>query len=136
MSGFTRLGQSWDDFPTRDIPAAVDSWTPLPSDPGHTCPKNSIERAVISRLGEHYKPFLNEVANWVVTPGGNIVVLGYPDLIELPKYWPELDQRLGLCLGIGTGDAMLLRGWAGDLNATIGQAVSASTRSPPLRGTT
>jgi hypothetical protein len=124
------LGQSWDDFlqlGTYQLPSTPG---PLPSDPGHTCPKNSIERAVISRLGEHYKPFLNEVANWVVTPGGNIVVLGYPDLIELPKYWPELDQKLGLCLGIGTGDATLLRGWAGDLNATIGQAVSGFDAEP------
>lgn len=54
-------------------------------------------------------------------PGGNIVVLGYPELIELPKFWPFVLKHAGVCEGIGTGDATQLRGDAGDLNATLSQ---------------
>lgn len=104
---------------------------PLPSDPGHTCPAASIIRSRIQALGRTYRNFLTQVANEVVAPGGNIVVLGYPELIELPEYWALWEQKLGACWGIGTGDATELRGLGGDLNATIGAAVSAVNAQAP-----
>jgi hypothetical protein len=110
---------------------------PLPSDPGHTCPSASIIEKRISALGGSattpgsYRYFLNQVANTAVNPGGNIVVLGYPELIELPKFWAEWEQLLGTCWGMSKGDANELRGIAGDLNATIGQAVADVNKTPP-----
>ena len=104
---------------------------PLPSDPGHTCPAASTIRNRIQALAGTYRAFLTEVADEVVVPGGNIVVLGYPELVELPKYWALWEQKLGACWGIGTGDATELRGLAGDLNATIGSAVSTVNAQAP-----
>jgi len=57
-------------------------------------------------------------------------VLGYPDLVELPKFWATWEQHVGSCWGIGTGDATELRGLAGDLNATIGAAIKAFDAEP------
>ena len=104
---------------------------PLPSDPGHTCPAASIIRNRIQALGRTYRTFLTQVADQVVVPSGNIVVLGYPELVELPEYWALWEQKIGACWGIGTGDATELRGLAGDLNATIGAAVSAVNAQAP-----
>lgn len=103
-----------------------------PSDPGlHRCPANSIVRSLIARnVGAPYPEFLNAVAKRAVVTGGNIVVLGYPDLIEDPKFWPTLDRDLHICMGIQSNDAQLIRGWAGDLNATIGSAVSTFDAEP------
>ena len=103
---------------------------PLPSDSGHTCPKDSIERSRISGLGSAYPGFLTQVATTATAPGGNIVLLGYPDEFELPKFWSGRNQELGSCFGVGTGDATLLRGWAGDLNATLGEAVKTFNAEP------
>lgn len=105
---------------------------PLPSDPGHSCPAASIIRRRIATFGSQsqYPSFLNKVADQVVQPGGNIVVLGYPDLVELPKFWATWEQHVGSCWGIGTGDATELRGLAGDLNATIGAAIKAFDAEP------
>ncbi len=103
---------------------------PLPSDPGHTCPADSIVRGRITALATTYPAFLTQVAGQAVATGGNIVVVGYPDLVELPQFWSPLERHLGECNGIGTGDATLLRGWAGDLNATIGNAVQTFNTQP------
>ena len=66
-----------------------------------------------------------------MVPGGNVVVLGYPELVELPKFWRWWEQRIGSCWGVGTADATELRGLAGDLDATIGAAVAAVDRQAP-----
>jgi len=103
-----------------------------PTDPGHNCPKDSIVRSIIAdKVGARYPGFLDEVANKAMIEGGNIVVLGYPDLIEDPQFWPGLDKFLGMCMGILAHDTQLIRAWAGDLNATIGQAVSTFDSQPP-----
>ncbi len=104
---------------------------PLPSDPGHTSPANSIMRQRIKALGAAYRKFLTEVADKVVARGGNIVVLGYPQFVELPKYWNWWEKQIGGCWGIGIGDATEIRGLAGDLNATIAQAVTAINAQTP-----
>ena len=51
-------------------------------------------------------------------PGGNVLVMGYPDIFAQTSIstWP-------ICNGIWWEDANRIRGWAADLNATIGQAV-------------
>ena len=58
-------------------------------------------------------------------------LLGYPELVELPKFWPTWVQLIGACWGIGTGDATELRGLGGDLNATIAQAVTDVIKTAP-----
>ena len=96
------------------------------SDPGHTCPADSWIRGQIAQeLTTKYQQFLRSVAEQAVVPGGNIVVLGYPELIELPKFWPFVLRHAGVCEGIGTGDATQLRGDAGALNATLSEDVQA-----------
>ncbi len=83
------------------------------------CPPDADVRAAIDAVGQYYHVFLRQVASEVVTPGGNVVVVGYPALIEEPTRWRGRDH----CSGIRRDDAALIRGWAGHLNATIGQAV-------------
>jgi hypothetical protein len=102
----------------------------VPSDPGHSCPANSIVRARIAALGSHYGAFLEAVVSHAVKPGGNILVLGYPDLIEPPTTWSGVAAALGSCDGISRVDADLLRGWADDLNATVANAVSTFDSQP------
>jgi len=102
--------------------AALQAWK---DDPFAHCPSNSALRAQIAQLATPYKAFLEEVAREAVTPGGNIVVLGYPDLVEEPKLWSAIDKDIGFCQGIRPADADELRGLAGDLNATIAETVTA-----------
>jgi hypothetical protein len=104
---------------------------PLASDGGHTCPAASTIERRIAALASTYGAFLTSVAYQVMAPGGNILVLGYPELIELPKFWAVWEQKIGACWGIGTTDATELRGLAGDLNATIGQTVADINKVAP-----
>jgi hypothetical protein len=92
-------------------------------DPFVHCPSNTALRKTIANEASHYRRFLEHVASRVVTPGGNVVVLGYPELVELPKLWLPVDRYVGLCQGIRPSDANELRGIAADLNATIAEAV-------------
>lgn len=93
----------------------------LPTDPGHNCPKDSLLRArIASKLEAPYRQFLTKVANDSVTAGGHIVVLSYPEVVELPDFWPTAKRSCSL---IGRADANELRGLGGDLNATIGYDV-------------
>jgi alpha-tubulin suppressor-like RCC1 family protein len=104
----------------------------FPSDPGHSCPSDTDVRDLIAlKLEKQYQTFLTKVANEVVVHGGNIVVLGYPEIIDLPKFWPSLYQHLGLCDGIGTADATQIRGDAGDVNASIGHDVDVVNAEHP-----
>lgn len=116
-----------------DLTVGIVDNAPAPSDPGHTCPAAGPIRQSISALGSSFSGtggFLASVANQVVTPGGNIVVVGYPELIELPMYWPTWEQLIGDCWGIGTGDATEIRGLAGALNAALGSAVTSFDALP------
>ena len=91
---------------------------------GHNCPSDKwVRDQIASQLGSKYRKFLTQVANRIVSPGGNIVVLGYPELVDLPKFWPLVDKLLGTCQLLAPEDAVQLRGEAGDLNATIGEDV-------------
>lgn len=103
-----------------------------PPDPDHSCPNDSFVRNLIkTKLGSVYRSFLTQVADKVVAKGGNIVVLGYPELVDLPKFWPSASQHIGKCQGLRTSDATQLRGDAGALNATIGADVAEVNRQHP-----
>jgi hypothetical protein len=104
-----------------------------------TCPSDAAVRADIAdnlagRTRGGYQGFLNQIAGQYVVWGGNILVLGYPALIEEESRWDDVDKGFGLCNGLSPQTAYLMRGWAGLLNQEIGEAVvqfnteSATTR--------
>ena len=101
----------------------------LPTDPGHNCPRDALVRArIASALESPYRAFLARVADDAVVPGGNIVVLGYPEIVELPSFWPAGTISCSL---IGVADANEIRGLAGDFNATIGYDVQVINAAHP-----
>lgn len=96
------------------------------------CPSDKDVRAKISAIAttgltvkgvrtQSYPTFLDEVAKQVVTSGGNLVVMGYPELVEDVGLW---SPGRTTCAGMSAGEVQRVRGWAGDLNATIGAAVA------------
>lgn len=96
------------------------------------CPPDSFVRGIIAeQIGNQYPNFLRRVATDVVSPGGNVVVVGYPALVEEPDRWTGVAQAIDLCNGIQRADAHLMRGWAGLLNAEIGSAVAAVNAERP-----
>ena len=91
------------------------------------CPPDSSVRSQIKSFASTERTFLTRVAKKAVVNGGNVVVLGYPEIFELPKFWAK-----GTCDGrISRQKAALIRGWAGDLNATIAEAVDAVNSAHP-----
>jgi hypothetical protein len=68
-----------------------------------------------------YPTFLQHVAKAAVSKGGNVVVMGYPEVVEDPTVSKTFG---GGCEGFTEGETNEMRGWAGDLNATIGAAVT------------
>ncbi|WP_433532724.1 GDSL-type esterase/lipase family protein [Micromonospora sp. CA-263727] len=112
------------------LAAELVAWEP--SDPGHLCPRDAdLRKRIDDKIGSRYQGFLTRIANDVVNRGGNIVVLGYPALVEEPDRWTGLAQTVDQCFGIGRADALQIRGLAGHLNATIGHAVSqVNSRAP------
>jgi hypothetical protein len=102
------------------------------------CPSDASVRTLISTMatygvaidGTHtapYHTFLQNVANMAVVHGGNIVVMGYPELVEDVGLW---SAGRTTCAGMSAGEVQRLRGWAGDLNATIGSAVDTVNALP------
>ena len=96
------------------------------------CPSDASVRAKITALADNgvtikgvktqpYHTFLDNVAKTAVAKGGNIVVMGYPEIVEDVGLW---SAGRTTCAGMSAGEDQRLRGWAGDLNATIGSAVS------------
>jgi len=96
------------------------------------CPSDQAVREKIKLLGStgvykgslhipSYPTFLRHVANSAVVKGGNIVVMGYPELFEDPSLW---NSGRTSCAGMSAAQIQILRGWAGDLNATIGEAAT------------
>ncbi len=103
------------------------------------CPSDQDVRQKIQQLGTtgidqgdihipSYPQFLTQVARSVVTKGGNILVMGYPELVEDPTLWPAGKTS---CAGFSVSQADSMRGWAGDLNATIGYAVAQENAMAP-----
>lgn len=101
----------------------------LPTDPGHNCPQDALLRArIASKLETPYRALLTRIATDAVSAGGNILVLGYPEVVELPDLWPPGTSSCSL---IGRADANELRGLGGDLNATIGYSVQQVNAAHP-----
>jgi hypothetical protein len=103
------------------------------------CPSDADERAKIALLGTTgaydkgvhippYATFLRHVANASVVHGGNIAVVGYPEIVEDASRW---SPGRTTCGGMSSGEVQRVRGWAGDLNSTIGSAVSKVDALPP-----
>jgi hypothetical protein len=100
----------------------------LPSDPGHRCPSTALLASRISTLSGTLRTFLSAVATVAVTHGGNIVVLGYPDLVEDPGRWAAPSAS---CTGLRAADATELRALAGDLDQALSGAAGAVDRQAP-----
>jgi hypothetical protein len=90
---------------------------------GSVC-SNQTVRSRISALAQVFPGFLTHVATSAVITGGNVVVMGYPELIEDPSLWPQINRDTHQCQGIDTNTSKSIRGWAGALNAAIGNAVN------------
>jgi hypothetical protein len=103
------------------------------------CPSDQAVRQKIHLLGStgvykgkelipSYPTFLRHVAESAVVKGGNVVVMGYPEIVENPSLWSSDSSS---CAGLSVSQVNTLRGWAGDLNATIGYAVSQANKQAP-----
>ncbi len=102
------------------------------SAPGHRCPEDAwIRQQIAAKLGAPFVTFLRKVADEAVAHGGNVVVLGYPDLMADPATWAAVDRSEGACQGITEADARQLRGEAGDLDATIAHDVALVSAEHP-----
>lgn len=94
------------------------------------CSDRSV-RSSIRALGSSYSDFLVHVAKAAVVPGGNVLVMGYPEILEHPSLWPAVYRGTHECAGFDVNVAKLFRGWAGDLNATIANSISKVDALPP-----
>jgi GDSL-like lipase/acylhydrolase family protein len=101
--------------------------------PSDASVRNTISTQLAAGYSGGYQGFLNFIANNYVVDGGNMVVLGYPALIELSNRWHEFDQIVGLCNGLSPNTAYLMRGWAGLLNQMIGEGVVEFNSEPPAQ---
>jgi hypothetical protein len=102
------------------------------SAPGHKCPEDSwVRQQIAQEIGAPFASFLGQVAGKAVVPGGNIVVLGYPDLMANPTSWPAGNRSADSCDGITEADAAQLRGEAGDLDARIAHDVAVVAAEHP-----
>lgn len=116
---------SWD-----DPVAAEQEWA---HDPAISCPSNALLRnRIATDIGSgpmsQYVGFLLWIAETSMVSGGNVVVLGYPQIVTDPSAWPLVNRVLGTCQGIDESGARELRGLDGDLNATIAEAVAEANR--------
>lgn len=94
-----------------------------------SCNDTKVRRN-ITALGQAYPNFLVDIANNALVNGGNIVVMGYPELLEDPTLWSKSSKALGLCNNFSVAETNAMRGWAGDLNAAIGSAVRTANAFP------
>jgi hypothetical protein len=96
------------------------------------CPSDQAVREKIRLMGStglykgslqipSYPTFSRHVAKSAVARGGNIVVMGYPELVEDPSLWSPGRTS---CAGMSAAQVRVLRGWAGDPNATVGEAAT------------
>jgi hypothetical protein len=84
----------------------------------------------VAAVASSYPAFLKKVATRAVSKDGNVVVMGYPELVEGPGLWPVINGATLQCQGLSRVQAERIRGWAGDLNATIGNAVNSANALP------
>lgn len=67
------------------------------------------------------------------SPGGLIVVAGYPQLFATPETWSAKEKAINRCNRVSEGDVRALRGATGALNQTIGEAVNQAQGRHPDR---
>ena len=102
------------------------------------CPPDASVRQKITQLGTtgvfkgslHIPPFpsfLEHVATASVVHGGNVIVMGYPEIFERSGLWGPKETT---CAGLSKSTVDELRGWAGDLNATLGISVAKANAVP------
>lgn len=96
---------------------------------GSLC-NDSTVRARIARFGDTYPTFLQRVAKTVMVSSGNVVVMGYPELLEDPSLWPKTDRDTHQCQGLDVSTSKSIRGWGGDLNATIAKGIASVNALP------
>ncbi len=110
---------------TQCILSGFVGWIDVLARPVSGCRSDDEVRKHISDvIGAEYLPFLRRVATDVVSKGGNLVVVGYPALVEDPDRWVGWAQTADNCNGISRDDAPRIRGWSGLLNQLIARAVS------------
>jgi GDSL-like lipase/acylhydrolase family protein len=73
-------------------------------------------------------PQLYDLVARYVAPGGDVLVAGYPNLIEDVGRWSRWRRKLGNCSGVQAKDVPLLRNVGGYLNQRIAQAVADADR--------
>nr|WP_225954181.1 hypothetical protein [Kibdelosporangium phytohabitans] len=78
--------------------------------------------------GQKTLPSLFDDLTGVVVPGGDVVVLGYPNVIEDPARWSQFRK---FCAGIKKSDVPMLRKTGGYLNEQIRNAVAAANLRHP-----
>ena len=93
--------------PENELTARIDKWAGKPSNSTHD-------------TGLSLPDLLSGVATDAVTPGGKIVVVGYPQLFEESGRWPTWSNR---CERVRRSDANMLRGVIANTNQTIRTAV-------------
>lgn len=71
-----------------------------------------------------------EIAAEAVTPGGHVMVLGYPNIVEESGRWTWRLLSGNRCHRIRRADASMLRGATAYLNQQIGAAVEAANDNP------
>lgn len=91
-------------------------------------PGCDVDKAELRRRVDELRGTLSSVYDDVasrVNPGGDVIVLGYPHLVEEFKRWdPWRREVIGNCEGIQSWDVDLLRGATGYLNQQIALAVA------------
>ncbi len=91
------------------------------------CPPDGALRSAIGQVGNTYPAFLRKIVDaGMVSPGGHVVVMGYPAIFEEPDKWNLTAKATGLCHTVNREGARRIRGWAGLLNARVGGAVQAT----------
>jgi hypothetical protein len=94
--------------------AAIAAWLDPPR-----CPAIAGEINSINEFAKTYKAFLQRVVQNVMNRGGNVVVLGYPNIIEPPNQWKEPDRSIGMTSGLTFGMAVEIRTLAKYLDQVI-----------------
>jgi len=103
-----------------------------------SCPPDAAVRDKIAELGSSgvykgslhipsFPTFLNHVATAAVVSGGNVIVMGYPEVFEKPSLWGPKTTSCGF---LTAKEINMARGWAGDLNATLGASVTKVNAEP------
>lgn len=78
--------------------------------------------------GEITMPTTLDLVARNVAPGGDVVVLGYPNLIEEYDRWSQFNKALGVCSLVSSSDVPMLRNVGAYLNQSLARAVDEANR--------